>query len=197
MCFKRRPKANRENVSGQLKDNTTMEIFAETERLILRELLPIDRNGLFAVDSDPEVHIYLGNNPIENIEKIDDNIKFIRKQYVDNGIGRWAVIEKSTNNFIGWAGLKLIRELTNNHIDYYELGYRLNKSYWGKGFATESAKASLQYGFNTLNLNKIYAIADSKNVASRNVIEKIGLKYIETFTNNDTDHDWFEIHKPQ
>ena len=174
-----------------------MEIFAETERLILRELLPIDRNGLFAIDSDPEVHIYLGNNPVENIEKIDDNIKFIRKQYVDNGIGRWAVIEKSTNNFIGWAGLKLIRELTNNHIDYYELGYRLNKSYWGKGFATESAKASLQYGFNTLNLNKIYAIADSKNVASRNVIEKIGLKYIETFTNNDTDHDWFEIHKPQ
>ena len=174
-----------------------MEIFAETERLILRELLPIDRNSLFAIDSDPEVHIYLGNNPVENIEKIDDNIKFIRKQYVDNGIGRWAVIEKSTNNFIGWAGLKLIRELTNNHIDYYELGYRLNKSYWGKGFATESAKASLQYGFNTLNLNKIYAIADSKNVASRNVIEKIGLKYIETFTNNDTDHDWFEIHKPQ
>ena len=157
----------------------------------------LQKNCLFAIDSDPEVHIYLGNNPVENIEKIDDNIKFIRKQYVDNGIGRWAVIEKSTNNFIGWAGLKLIRELTNNHIDYYELGYRLNKSYWGKGFATESAKASLQYGFNTLNLNKIYAIADSKNVASRNVIEKIGLKYIETFTNNDTDHDWFEIHKPQ
>ena len=174
-----------------------MEIFVETERLILRELLPIDRNALFAMDSDPDVHIYLGNNPVKNIEQIDDNIKFIRKQYVDNGIGRWAVIEKSTNNFIGWAGLKLIRELTNNHIDYYELGYRLNKSYWGKGFATESAKASLQYGFNTLNLNKIYAIADSKNVASRNVIEKIGLKYIETFTNNDTDHDWFEIHKPQ
>ena len=174
-----------------------MEIFAETERLILRELLPIDRNGLFAIDSDAEVHIYLGNNPVKNIEQIDDNIKFIRKQYVDNGIGRWAVIEKSTNNFIGWAGLKLIRELTNNHIDYYELGYRLNKSYWGKGFATESAKASLQYGFNTLNLNKIYAIADSKNVGSRNVIEKVGLKYIETFTYSDTDHDWFEIHKPQ
>ena len=174
-----------------------MEIFAETERLILRELLPIDRNGLFAIDSDPEVHIYLGNNPVENIEKIDDNIKFIRKQYVDNGIGRWAMIEKSTKNLIGWAGLKLIRELTNNHIDYYELGYRLNKSYWGKGFATESAKASLQYGFNTLNLNKIYAIADSKNIGSRNVIEKVGLKYIATFTYSDADHDWFEIQKPQ
>ena len=174
-----------------------MEIFAETERLILREILPVDRNGLFAIDSDPDVNIYLGNNPVENIEKTDDIIKFIRKQYIENGIGRWAMVEKSTNNFIGWTGLKLVRELTNNHIDYYDLGYRLNKSYWGKGFATEAAKASLQYGFNTLNLNKIYAIADSKNVASRNVIEKVGLKYIETFTYIDTDHDWFEMQKPQ
>ena len=174
-----------------------MEIFVETERLILREIIPEDRNGLFAIDSDPDVNIYLGRNPVENIEQSDDLIKFIRKQYIDNGIGRWAMIEKNTNNFIGWTGLKLVRELTNNHIDYYDLGYRLNKNYWGKGFATEAAKASLQYGFNTLDLNEIYAIADSQNVASRNVIEKVGLKYIETFTNGDTDHDWFEIQKPQ
>ncbi len=172
-----------------------MEIFAETERLILREILPSDRNALFAIDSDPDVNIYLGNNPVKNIEQTDDLIEFIRKQYVDNGIGRWAMIEKSTNNFIGWAGLKLVRELTNNHINYYDLGYRLNKNYWGKGFATEAAKASLHYGFNTLNLNEIYAIADSENVASRNVIEKVGLKYIETFIFNDTNHDWFEIQK--
>ena len=154
-----------------------MEIFVETERLILREIIPEDRNGLFAIDSDPDVNIYLGRNPVENIEQSDDLIKFIRKQYIDNGIGRWAMIEKNTNNFIGWTGLKLVRELTNNHIDYYDLGYRLNKNYWGKGFATEAAKASLQYGFNTLDLNEIYAIADSQNVASRNVIEKVGLKY--------------------
>jgi RimJ/RimL family protein N-acetyltransferase len=194
---KNRPNAKPQNVRSQLKENTTMEIFAETERLILRELLPTDRNGLFAVDSDPDVNIYLGNNPVKTIEQTDDIIKFIRKQYVDNGIGRWAMIEKSTNNFIGWAGLKLIKELTNNRIDYYDLGYRLNKSYWGKGFATEAAKATLKYGFNTLNLNEIYAIADSKNIASRNVIEKVGLKYKETFIYCDTDHDWFEIQKLQ
>lgn len=174
-----------------------MEIFAETERLILRELLPTDRNGLFFVDSNPDVNIYLGNNPVKTIEQTDDIITFIRKQYVDNGIGRWAMIEKSTNYFIGWTGLKLIRELTNNRIDYYDLGYRLNKSYWGKGFATEAAKAALMYGFNTLNLNEIYAIVDSKNIASSNVIEKVGLKYKETFTYCEADHDWFEIKKQQ
>ena len=173
-----------------------MEIFAETERLILREILPEDRNGLFAIDSDPDVNIYLGKKPVENIEQIDGIIQFIRKQYVDNGIGRWAVIEKSTNNFIGWSGLKLVRELTNNHIDYYDLGYRLNKNYWDKGFATEAAIASLNYGFNILNLDKIRAIADSQNSASKNVIKKVGLKYIETFTYCETDHDWFEMYKP-
>jgi len=172
-----------------------MEIFAETERIILREILPTDRDGLFAVDSDPDVNIFLGKKPVEKIEQIDEIIKFIRKQYVDNGIGRWALIEKHTNNFIGWCGLKLVRELTNNHINYYDLGYRLNKSYWGRGFATEAAKATLRYGFDNMKLNDIYAMTDSQNIASRNVIEKIGLKYVDTFKFDNTDHDWFEIHK--
>lgn len=172
-----------------------MEIFTETKRLILREIIQADRDGLFAIDSDPDVNTFLGKKPIHNIEQTDDIITFIRKQYVDNGIGRWAMIEKDTNNFIGWCGLKLIKELTNDHINYYDLGYRLNKSYWGKGLATEAAKATLEYGFNKMNLNEIYAIADSQNVASRNVIEKVGLKYINTFKYDNTDHDWFEIHK--
>lgn len=173
-----------------------MEIFAETERLILREIVSTDRNGLFKIDSDPDVNTYLGRKPVENIEQIDDIIQFIRNQYIENGIGRWAMIEKSTTNFIGWTGLKFVKETTNNHCNYYDLGYRLNKKYWGKGLATEAAKASLNYGFNDLNLNEIYAMADSKNSASRNVIEKVGLKHIETFEFNETPYDWFKITKP-
>jgi RimJ/RimL family protein N-acetyltransferase len=172
-----------------------MEIFVETERLILREIIPTDQNGLFAIDSDPAVNTYLGNNPVKDIAQISDIIQFIRKQYIENGIGRWAMIEKNTNNFIGWAGLKLVKEPTNNHCDYYDLGYRLNKSYWGKGFATEAARASLNFGFNNLNLKEIYAIADSNNIASRNVLEKVGLKYIETLTYTETPHDWFKVTK--
>lgn len=172
-----------------------MEIFTETERLVLREILPTDRFGLFAIDSDPDVNTYLGNKPVERIEQTDDIIVFIRKQYVDNGIGRWAVIEKNTNTFIGWCGLKYIKELTNNHNNYYDLGYRLNKNYWGKGFATEAAKATLDYAFNIMKLKDVYAIADSQNVASKNIIQKVGLKYVNTFKYDNTDHDWFEIHK--
>ena len=172
-----------------------MEIFTETERLILREIVPTDRNGLFAIDSDPDVNLYLGRKPVETIEQIDSLIAFIRKQYVDNGIGRWAMIEKDTNNFIGWCGLKLVKELTNKHINYYDLGYRLNKTYWGKGLGTEAAKATVDYGFNNMKLKDIYAIADSQNSASKNIIQKVGLKYINTFKLDNTDHDWFEIHQ--
>lgn len=173
-----------------------MEIFAETERLILREIISTDQNALFAIDSDPEVNIYLGNNPVKNIEQTSEIIQFIRNQYLENGIGRWAMIDKNTNNFIGWSGLKLVKELTNNHCDYYDLGYRLNKNYWGKGFATEAATASLNYGFNKLNLKEIYAMADSNNSASKNVLKKVGLNYIETFTYTETPYDWFKIKKP-
>jgi len=170
-----------------------MEIFTETERLTLRELVPSDVEGLFAVDSDPEVNIYLGNNPVKSIEQTIGIIQFIRNQYTENGIGRWAMIEKTTNSFIGWAGLKLVKEPTNNHCNYYDLGYRLNKNYWGKGFATEAAKASVDYGINQLNLKDIYGMADTNNIASKKVLEKVGLKFIETFNLEGTPHSWFHL----
>ena len=176
-------------------DNYFMRIFVETERLILREILPTDVDGLFQLDSDPMVHRYLYAKPIENKEQVTAMINFIRQQYVDNGIGRWAIIDKESNNFIGWTGLKFVRELTNNHINYYDLGYRLNQKYWGHGFATESAIASLKYGFEKLNLNQIYAMADCENLKSNNVLTKAGLKFIETFELQGIRHNWYTIDK--
>lgn len=172
-----------------------MKIFAETERLILRELLSSDDEGVFELDSNKDVHKYLGNKPIKNIEEARNVIDFIRHQYIENGIGRWAVIEKETNNFIGWAGLKLIRDKINNHSNFYDLGYRLIPKYWGKGIATESAKALLDYGFEKLQLNIIYSMADTSNKASRNVLEKTGFKFVETFFLDGVEHDWLEAIK--
>lgn len=172
-----------------------MKIFLETERLILRELLPTDDSGMFELDSDKDVHKYLGNQPFTKIEESREIIEFIRKQYVDNGIGRWAMISKETGEFMGWTGFKLMKELTNNHVNYYDLGYRLIKRFWGKGYATESAKACLQYGFGELKLDKIYGMADTNNTASRHVLEKAGLKYVETFDFRGDLHDWFRISK--
>lgn len=106
-----------------------MKIVAETERLILREILPTDIDGMFELDADPEVHKYLGNNPVTDKSDIVGAIDFIRQQYSEHGIGRWAIIDKQTNAFIGWTGLKFVIELTNKHKNYYDLGYRLIKKY--------------------------------------------------------------------
>lgn len=174
-----------------------MKIFAETERLILREMLPSDIEGMFELDSDPEVHKYLGNNPVTKREQIADVINFIRQQYIDNGIGRWAIIDKKTNYFIGWTGLKFVTDLTNNHQNYFDLGYRLIKKYWGQGIATESAIASLKYAFDQLKADKVYAMADCENDGSNNVLKKVGLNFIEQFTLDGIEHNWYKIEREE
>jgi ribosomal-protein-alanine N-acetyltransferase len=170
-----------------------MLLSLETDRLIIREILPTDVIGMFELDSDPEVHKYLGNKPITNIKQALNNIEFIRQQYQDNGIGRWAIIEKETNNFIGWTGFKLITERINAHTNYYDLGYRLIRKYWNNGFATESAKASLDYGFNALKIREVYGMTDTRNLGSKKILEKVGLKNIETFDNNGVPFYWLKI----
>lgn len=103
----------------------------ETDRLILREMLPEDDEALFAMDSDPEVHKFLGNKPVTDMEDCRKTIEQLRKQYVENGIGRWAVIEKSSGQFVGWSGIKYFKDSVNNHDRFYEVGYRFNRASWG------------------------------------------------------------------
>ncbi|MFD2968564.1 GNAT family N-acetyltransferase [Sphingobacterium bambusae] len=173
-----------------------MKIYAETERLILREIVPSDIEGMFELDSDPEVHKYLGNKPVQDKQQIAAVIDFIRKQYVDYGIGRWAIVDKETNEFMGWAGLKYVTEETNGQRNFYDLGYRLIRRHWGKGIATEAAQASLDYGFNDMKLEKLHGIADCQNVGSNKILVKIGFDLVETFNFDDIACNWYTIVKP-
>lgn len=170
-----------------------MRFFVETERLIMRDLQPSDDIGMFQLDSDPDVHLYLGNKPVVNIEQSRDVIEIIRKQYETNGIGRWAVIEKRSGNFIGWSGLKLITEPINGHNNYLDLGYRFIKQYWGNGYAKETAIAAAAYAWNALHAKKLCGIAHSNNIASQKVLQSAGLRYIEDFEWNSDPHKWFEV----
>ncbi len=172
-----------------------MNIYIETERLILREILPTDVDGLFRLDSDPEVHKYLGNKPVSDRNKIVTMIAFIRQQYRDHGIGRWAIIDKRSGEFMGWAGLKFVTEKTNEHQNYYDLGYRLIRKYWGQGIATESALASLDYAFKTLAIDEVFAAANCENRASNKILKKLGLNFIETFYYEDIKCNWYKIDK--
>lgn len=174
-----------------------MNVLIETERLYLRQIMPSDVDDMFALDSDPKVHQYLGNKPLKTKIEVEKIINFIMNQYTENGVGRLAVIHKKTNAFLGWSGLKLEKNLINNHQNYYDLGYRLIRKYWGNGYATESALASLKYGFTNLNIETIYAAASCDNIASNKILQKTGLQLIERFYYEDIKCNWYGIKKEE
>lgn len=173
-----------------------MQFYLETPRLVLRDLLPADDEGMFALNADEEVMRYVGQKPLQGIEQAREAIAFIRAQYEVNGIGRWAVLEKDSGNFIGWAGLKLMREPVNGYVDYYDVGYRFIKSSWGKGYATEAGIATLQYAWEVMGLPGVNAIANVGNAASRRVLTKIGLQERNLFEYEGDPHVWFEMNNP-
>jgi ribosomal-protein-alanine N-acetyltransferase len=167
----------------------------ETERLILRKLVSSDDEAMFILDSNPNVHQYLGNKPIVSIEESRAYLKDIQIQYIQNGIGRFAVILKETNEFIGWAGLKFNTNAINDRLNFYDIGYRLIERHWGKGYGYEAAKAWLDHGFNQLNIQKISAYADIENKVSIKILEKIGLQSVSKFDDDGITSIWLEFTK--
>ena len=99
----------------------------ETERFLIRNLKIEDAAGIFELDSNPKVHAYLGNKPINTLAEAKNTIRFIQQQYEDLGIGRWAIIEKSTENFVGWTGFKYITTTINKHVNYYDFGIQIDR----------------------------------------------------------------------
>jgi ribosomal-protein-alanine N-acetyltransferase len=172
-----------------------MKIYLESDRLILRSLEDSDLEGMYALESDPEVHKYLGNQPLQNRDECMDIIRYIQQQYKDYGIGRWAVIDKASGEFAGWSGLKC--ETIVRDYDYWDVGYRLRREFWGKGIATETATMALKYGFETLGFEKICGGAHVENIASNIVLKRIGLNLVESILYNGDPHYWYELSKEE
>lgn len=152
-----------------------MNIICETPRLLLRRFTLHDAPLLLTLNSKPEVLKFIKETPLADIagaEKVLSEI--ILPQYTLYGLGRWAMIEKQNNKFVGWCGLKLRPEL-NNEVD---LGYRLEPAFWGKGYATEAAAESLRFGFLEKKLAEITGRAHIHNIASQIVLQKVGLQYV-------------------
>ena len=150
-----------------MKDDITIE----TERTIMRNLTIEDAADFYALNLDPEVLKYTGDKPFENIEEAKI---FIRDydQYEKYGVGRLAVIERATSKFIGWCGLKY-----HKNENEYDIGFRFFKSYWNKGFATETAKRCLEFGFRNVGIERIIGRAMKENLASIKVLEKVGMRF--------------------
>jgi len=173
-----------------------MKIHFETQDLLVRDFEVTDVQNIYDLDSDPEIHEFLGKKPMKTIEEARQVINSIRNQYVKNGTGRWAIIDKKTNEFIGWTGLKY-ETVLRKEFSYYDLGYRIKKKYWGQGIGTKTATESLKYGFQKLDLEEICAAAETNHVASNKILEKIGLKLTETFIYEGVNHNWYKIDKKE
>lgn len=106
------------------------------------------------------------------------------------------LILKETNEFIGWSGLKLNKDLINNHQNFYEIGYRFIQKHWGKGFGTESSIVFMEYGFNEMKIDTIYAYADEGNISSRKILEKIGIEYVNSFEYDSEEEVWYKMKNP-
>ncbi len=150
-----------------------MNVIIETERLLLRTFTLEDAPLIYELNLDPEVIKYT-LDPIKDVEHAQQVLEqAILPQYALYNHGRWAVHVKPGLEFIGWCGLKARPE--RNEID---LGYRLIKKAWGKGYATEAAHACIRYGFEKLNLRCITGRAMPQNLASLKVLGNCGMTYI-------------------
>lgn len=150
-----------------------MNIILQTPRLILRQFTEADAPLILSLNSDPEVVKYLHEPTLQTVEHAAQIINDIILPQYKNNLGRWAIHTKDNMNFIGWCGLKYRPE-----IDEIDLGYRFMQKAWGKGFATEAAQHTLDYGLNDLQLKLITGRAHIENIASIKVLEKIGMDYV-------------------
>lgn len=145
-----------------------MSIVLESTRLILRPFQEKDTIDFYNMNLDPDVLRYTGDLPFASLA---ETLAFIQSydQYEKYKMGRFTVLEKTRGIYVGWCGLKYHAE--NKEVD---LGFRLNRVSWGKGFATEAGRRCLEYGFDELGLQNIIARAMVKNEASKKVLKKLG-----------------------
>lgn len=173
-----------------------MKNLIEKDRFIIRKIQEKDLLGIFDMESDPDVHQFLGKKPMLHISEAEEQIRRFQKQYADYGIGRWAIINPHSEEFMGWTGFKFMDYAVNGHIGYYDFGYRLRKKYWGRGLATATGHAVLKYGFSKLGFEKIYAMAEYTHHNSIKVLIKVGMQQKEIF-DSVVDHYWFSQEKKE
>jgi RimJ/RimL family protein N-acetyltransferase len=157
-----------------------MDILLETDRLILRRFTMADVDNLVGLDSDSAVtHFITGGLPTSREEVEHDVLpRFLGYYERFDGLGFWAVVEKSTGDFLGWFHF---RPRDWDMPVEVELGYRLRRSAWGKGYATEGSVALIRKGFTDLGVERVFAETMAVHVASRRVMEKAGLNFTRAF----------------
>ena len=154
-----------------------MTVILETPRLVLREFTENDVDNLFELNGDPDVMRYLGRaTPRDKLR--DDIIPFHRAVYQRlDRLGTWAAESADTGEFLGWFHF---RPGPDQDITNIDLGYRLRRTTWNKGYATEGSRALITMGFTDLGVQRVFGHTMTVNAASRRVLEKCGLSLVRT-----------------
>ncbi|HTS98562.1 MAG TPA: GNAT family N-acetyltransferase [Streptosporangiaceae bacterium] len=156
-----------------------MNIILETRRLTLREFTEDDVDNLFDLNSDPEVMRYInGGRPTPREQLRDEIIPFYLAVYQTlDRLGAWAAESAPTGEFLGWFHF---RPGPGTDITNIDLGYRLRKSAWNRGYATEGSRSLIDMGFTDLGVERVFGHTMTVNAASRRVLEKCGLTLVRT-----------------
>jgi len=158
-----------------------MEVFLETRRLVLRRFTMADADNLVSLDADPDVMRFVTGGVPTSRGEIETEVlpAFLDYYQRYEGFGFWAAVEKTTGEFVGWFHFRPRPGAVPGEV---ELGYRLRKSAWGKGYATEGSRALICQGFTEFGVQRVAAEAMAVNTASRRVMEKAGLTLVRTFS---------------
>jgi len=157
-----------------------MQVFLETKRLVLRRFTAADIDNLVELDGDPDVMRFINGGGPTPRDVIENEVlqRFLQSYDRFPGYGYCAAIEKSSGEFLGWFGFVPWEGSDAGNV---ELGYRLRTSAWGKGYATEGARALIRKGFTELGVQSVFATTYQDNLASRRVLAKAGLRLVRTF----------------
>ncbi|HWM19918.1 MAG TPA: bifunctional GrpB family protein/GNAT family N-acetyltransferase [Ilumatobacteraceae bacterium] len=171
-------------IVGRARRDARMHVVVETERLILRRFTTDDIDNLVELDGDPDVMLHVTGGRITPRDEIETDFlpAFLGYYERSDGYGFWAVVEKSTGDFLGWFHF---RPGEGHPDEEPELGYRLRKSAWGKGYATEGSIALIDRGFTDLGVRRVIAETMVAHTGSRRVMEKAGMRVVRTF-----EQDW-------
>ena len=145
-----------------------------TTRLIMRPLTSDDAESLHQIMAEPEVLHFFPNPAAPSLEQVSKMIAGQERHWHEHHYGWWGVTLRQTGRLIGWCGLQFLPETEET-----EVAYLLAKSCWGQGLATEAARATLDFGFETLQLSRIIAIVHPDNLGSQRVAEKAGLAFLD------------------
>ncbi len=161
-------------------------IYLETTRLQLRDWKETDLDPFRRLNADDKVMTYFPKTL--SSEETNAFYKSIVSEIKECGFGLYAVEEKTNNEFIGFIGFNRAT-FEADFTPCIEIGWRLKKEAWGKGYATEGAAACLEYGLTELNFNEVYSFTADVNQPSKKVMKKIGMNFIKIFNHPNVEED--------